>query len=68
MITFCRKNYTIQKSVSLSSMVTQNGYSNKYLILLKPTTTTTNNNNNNDNNNMEINNLSDKTVHFKTTK
>ena len=27
-----------------------------------------NNNNNNNNNNMEINNLSDKTVHFKTTK
>ena len=29
---------------------------------------TTNNNNNNNNNNMEINNLSDKNVHFKTTK
>ena len=60
MIIFCKKNYTIQKRVSLRVMVTQNGYWNKHMILLKPATGTNKINNNND---MTINNLSDKIVH-----
>ena len=42
-------------------MVTQNGYWNKHMILLKPATGT--NKINNKNNDMNINNLSDKIVH-----
>ena len=41
-------------------MVTQSGYWNKHMILLKPATGTNKINNNND---MTINNLSDKIVH-----
>ena len=64
MVFFCRKNYTIQKSVSLRLIFSQNGDRNKDLILLKPAKKNCNNKINNKNNNdANMNNLSERIVH-----